>query len=516
MDTFVGGSDDEDDGPPILVNVDEENSKISDPTALAKESTVEETTTNKTNTTKKEPLPVNETSKATSATPVKDDTDDQRLGSCPVTILSGFLGSGKTTLIQYILKSPNHGKRIAVIENEYGEGLAIESLIAREGIDDNNKSSSLMDLIELPNGCLCCTVKDSLVVTLENLLTKRQDLDYILIECSGMANPGPIASLFWLDDALDSRLRLDGIVTLCDAVYITQQLETTLEASQQIAYADRILINKIDLIAASNNKGENDEVQRITRLIRQFHPTAPIQCTSYANVPDLDWILDAHCFDGERVFGQLAAATSSLSVQSMTKEENDEGKTVCSICDHDIHQDGPGHSHEHHHHHHDENVQHTHTQHVSTVALVKVGSVDRKRMDQWLDSIVVEGVGVGAKTTSPNTAGALSSNRHLEQNEQQQQQSIFRIKGILSLYQTPESADYDAQYCCADNQGLDRRRFIVQGVYDLWEIHPSSSSLWTDAVDNGAPEERCCKLVVIGRFLNQSALQSGFEACFIS
>ena len=123
---------------------------------------------------------------------------------CPVTILSGFLGSGKTTLVQYILNNQDHGKKIAVIENEYGEGLQVESLIARDGSTSNN--SNLTDLLELPNGCVCCTVKDSLVATLESLLDMRQDLDYILIECSGMANPGPLASLFWLDEGL-SRLR---------------------------------------------------------------------------------------------------------------------------------------------------------------------------------------------------------------------------------------------------------------------------------------------------------------------
>jgi G3E family GTPase len=136
------------------------------------------------------------------------------------------LGSGKTTLIQCILKSPNHGKRIAVIENEFGEGLAVESLIAQDGLDDQT-NASLLDLIELPNGCICCTVKDSLVAALELLLEKRLDLDYILIEASGMANPGAIASVFWLDDALESRLQLDGIVTLVDAYHIVGQLQHT-------------------------------------------------------------------------------------------------------------------------------------------------------------------------------------------------------------------------------------------------------------------------------------------------
>lgn len=175
---------DDDDDPPILVDL---SAPIGAPTS-DDDGIVVETTT------------------------AAEDDDGLLLPPCPVTILSGFLGSGKTTLIQYILKSPDHGKRIAVIENEYGEGLAVESLIARDGVGDNN--NSLQDLIELPNGCICCTVKDSLVATLENLLEKRKDLDYILIEASGMANPGPIASIFWLDDALESRLQLDGIVTL--------------------------------------------------------------------------------------------------------------------------------------------------------------------------------------------------------------------------------------------------------------------------------------------------------------
>ena len=109
--------------------------------------------------------------------------DDGALAPCPVTILSGFLGSGKTTLIQYILRSPDHGKRIAVIENEFGQGLDVESLIARDGASNE----SLQDLIELPNGCMCCTVKDSLVTTLEALVNKRADLDYILIECRYVA-----------------------------------------------------------------------------------------------------------------------------------------------------------------------------------------------------------------------------------------------------------------------------------------------------------------------------------------
>ena len=494
--------EDDDDGPPMLVNVDE----------------VEESDTQTNLSTQETALTRNHESENSATSQNNDQSNDEndddsnnikQLGPCPVTILSGFLGSGKTTLIQYILKSPNHGKRIAVIENEYGEGLQIESLIARDGVasasDESGKSSSLMDLIELPNGCLCCTVKDSLVVTLENLLTKRQDLDYILIECSGMANPGPIASLFWLDEALDSRLRLDGIVTLCDAAHISHQLETTLEAAQQIAYADRILLNKVDLVKDPN------ELDRITHLIRECHSTAPLQLTSYSSVPDLDWILDANCFDGERLFGQILPAGVD---NNETREDAESSHQDCAICNgQEDSLDGHDHDHSH---------AHTHTQHVSTVSLVKYGSVDRKRMDQWLDSIVV---GDSSRTTTASSSPLASHFSSMARSNPQhandgsfviKEQSIFRIKGVLSLYHSVrESADYDPNF--VNDDGLDQRRFIVQGVYDLWEIHPSSNSFWTTPTNTETEdaEPRCCKLVVIGRFLNQAALKAGFEECFV-
>lgn len=140
--------DDDDDEPPLLVALDDDVDKDKSATTAD----------------------IKDNNKATKPTEVPP---------CPVTILSGFLGSGKTTLIQYILQSPHHGKRIAVIENEFGQGLDVESLIARDGA--NNES--LQEMLVLPNGCICCTVKDSLVTTLEGLVEKRSDLDYILIEC---------------------------------------------------------------------------------------------------------------------------------------------------------------------------------------------------------------------------------------------------------------------------------------------------------------------------------------------
>mmetsp|Transcript_7997 Transcript_7997/g.12145 ORF Transcript_7997/g.12145 Transcript_7997/m.12145 type:complete len:162 (-) Transcript_7997:3-488(-) len=131
----------------------------------------------------------------------------------PVTLISGFLGSGKTTLVNYIL-SEHHGKRIAVIQNEFGDQIGIEEAMTIK--DQDGKSTQ--QWLELPNGCLCCSVRDDLVVTIENLLEKKESkFDYILIETTGLADPGRVASIFWLDDQLESRLYLDAVVILVDS-----------------------------------------------------------------------------------------------------------------------------------------------------------------------------------------------------------------------------------------------------------------------------------------------------------
>ena len=280
------------------------------------------------------------------------------LPPCPVTILSGFLGSGKTTLIQYILKSPDHGKRIAVIENEFGDGLAVESLIARDGVSNN----SLQDLIELPNGCICCTVKDSLVATLETLLEKRSDLDYILIEASGMANPGPIASVFWLDDALESRLQLDGICTLVDANHILEQLNITEEAAQQIAYADRLLINKIDLVP------NDDQLKQVQETLKELHPTAPMKLTTYSQIPDLDWILNANCFGGAERVEELDAVWNNQA--TTTNDHSHDHSHDHNGKDHDCQQCAAA------------PPQHKHTAQVSTLAFQKEGSLDLGKLNK--------------------------------------------------------------------------------------------------------------------------------------
>jgi G3E family GTPase len=455
-----------------------------------------------------------------SAPPSAITVKDGDLPPCPVTILSGFLGAGKTTLIQCILQSPDHGKRIAVIENEFGggdDGLSVETMIARDGANE----ASLSDLIELPNGCICCTVKDSLVTTLENLLEKRQDLDYILIEASGMANPGPIASLFWLDDALESRLRLDGVVTLVDAYNIVRQLKDTEEAAQQIAYADRILLNKADLV-------DQEQLREAIGTIRDIHPTAPIRHTTYSKVPDLDWILDAACFDVNRakeldmVLSQMQQPTHENEAQHSYGECSEPSCQQCAAA-------GKSHSHptcsdptcqqcS------DDLIEslgipsrgHVHTSAVSTIALVRDGSVDLRRMNRWLASILW-----------PNQDEKdIILRARLEQDDEPSNQEgyhpdetmrIFRVKGILSVrHEEDDVAPEDHQF--VDHAGLDIRRYVVQAVHDLWEIHPASADLhWDQALpgETNVPS-RSCKLVVIGRHLREEVLRSGFEACCVA
>lgn len=417
------------------------------------------------------------------------------LPPCPVTILSGFLGSGKTTLVQYILQSPDHGKRIAVIENEFGggnAGLSVESMIARDGANQD----SLSELIELPNGCVCCTVKDSLVTTLENLLEKRHDLDYILIEASGMANPGPIASLFWLDDALESRLRLDGVVTIVDAYHIGKMLQETHEASQQIAYADRILLNKTDLVT-------KEQLNETELVIRSINPTAPIQTTRYSKVPDLDWILDANCFDADKAkeidtaLDQVQLETKghpSFPCSDSSCVQCTEGLVMCT----EIH------------------LTHAHTSEVGTIALVQAGSVDLRLINTWMASLLWPNQDeqdrvLRARLEQDDSIEHQPSGKKEGQNATQ----IFRIKGILSVQRGKSDIEKEEKEFL-NTEGIDVRRYIVQAVHDLWEIHPASSDLRWDRLLDGETDlpSRTCKLIVIGRFLQENELKSGFASCF--
>lgn len=199
----------------------------------------------------------------------------------PVTVLTGFLGSGKTTLLNRIL-SENHGKRIAVIENEFGE----------IGVDNDLVIGAEEEIFEMNNGCICCTVRGDLIRILGNLMKRRDRFDHIMIETTGMADPGPVAQTFFMDDELREQLSLDGVVTLVDAKHVLMHIEDSDEVKEQIAFADVILLNKIDLVSSA-------ELDQLESRIHSMNAAAKIYRTQDA-VIDMDRVLNLGGFDLDR------------------------------------------------------------------------------------------------------------------------------------------------------------------------------------------------------------------------
>jgi len=197
----------------------------------------------------------------------------------PATVVTGFLGSGKTTLINHILHE-EHGKKIAVIVNEFGE-ISIDGQLVVQ--DDQ------AELVEFNNGCLCCTVRGDLIDTLQRLRERADDLSGILIETTGLADPAPVASTFFVADEVKSSIQLDAFVTLVDAVNIDANLDQSNEAVEQVAFSDIILINKIDLVDA-------ERLKAVEARIRALNPLARIHHTQDSRV-DLDKVIGVGAFD---------------------------------------------------------------------------------------------------------------------------------------------------------------------------------------------------------------------------
>ena len=198
----------------------------------------------------------------------------------PVTVLTGFLGAGKTTLLNHILTA-NHGKRIAVIENEFGE----------IGVDQELVVRAEEEIFEMNNGCLCCTVRGDLIRILGTLMKRRDKFDYVLIETTGMADPGPVAQTFFMDDEMKQKLRLDGIVTVVDAKHVIQHWDAR-EVQEQIAFADVILLNKLDLVSPA----DADELEA---KIGGMNPVAKVFRTQ-KSVVEMDKILNVGGFSLDR------------------------------------------------------------------------------------------------------------------------------------------------------------------------------------------------------------------------
>ena len=164
-----------------------------------------------------------------------------------MTVLTGFLGAGKTTLLNYVLQA-EHGKRIAVIENEFGE----------IGIDDTLVVNAEEEIFEMNNGCICCTVRGDLIRILGNLVRRKGGFDHIIIETTGLADPAPVAQTFFVDDEMVESFRLDAIVTLVDAKHAQTQLDERQEARRQIGFADQVFISKSDLVSAQELQDVKD------------------------------------------------------------------------------------------------------------------------------------------------------------------------------------------------------------------------------------------------------------------
>jgi len=211
----------------------------------------------------------------------------------PVTIITGQLGSGKTTLLTHILNT-QHGKKIAVILNEFGTGSADEKSLA---VTDEGETYS--EWLELRNGCLCCSVKDNGVAAIENLMAKRGKFDYILLETTGLADPSPVAAMFWLDDELGAQVYLDGVVTVVDSKHCLAQMTAKKDPSEagglnewlrQVGVADMLIVNKTDLVEAA-------QLEHVVNMVTRVNGAADI-VTAAHSVVSVERLLDLHAYDG--------------------------------------------------------------------------------------------------------------------------------------------------------------------------------------------------------------------------
>ncbi|XP_015867871.3 uncharacterized protein LOC107434372 [Ziziphus jujuba] len=279
----------------------------------------------------------------------------------PATIITGFLGSGKTTLLNHILTS-QHGKRIAVIENEFGEVDIDGSLVA-------SHSSVAEDIVMVNNGCLCCTVRGDLVKMLLELVKKKRDkFDHIVIETTGLAKPGPVIETFCMDELVSRYVKLDGVVTLVDAKHVVQHLDEVKprfvvnEAVEQIAYADRIILNKIDLVT-------DTELEILTKRIKHINGMAQIKLAKFGSV-DMDFVLGVGGYDLERIDSEVQVDSSCSGTH--------------------LHEPGQEcHDHQHHHHHHRRH-DHVHDSAVSSISIVSEGTLDLDEVDDWLERLIEE------------------------------------------------------------------------------------------------------------------------------
>ncbi|HZV65657.1 MAG TPA: GTP-binding protein [Telluria sp.] len=256
----------------------------------------------------------------------------------PVTVLTGYLGAGKTTLLNRILSEP-HGGRYAVIVNEFGE----------IGIDADLIVSADEELFEMNNGCICCTVRGDLIRTLHGLLDAGSRFDAIVIETTGLADPGPVVQTFFVDHALQARTRLDAVVTMVDAAHVLLRLDDSREAREQIAFADRIVLNKTELASA-------EQLRAIETRLHAINPLAPVYRTQRAQV-DLGKLLGQGAFELDR---------------------------IAHLDPVHVHDEHCGHEHDHGHDHDGA----LHGTDIASVSLQADAPMDQERISAWLNALV--------------------------------------------------------------------------------------------------------------------------------
>ena len=290
----------------------------------------------------------------------------------PVTVLTGYLGAGKTTLLNRILTEP-HGQKFAVIVNEFGE----------IGIDNDLVVNADEEVFEMNNGCICCTVRGDLVRIIAGLLRRRNKFDAIIVETTGLADPAPVAQTFFMDETVGAKARLDAVVTVADAKWLKDRLKDAPEAKNQIAFADVILLNKIDLVS-------DEELREVEARIRAINPYARLHRTERSRVAIAD-VLGRNAFDLDRIL--------EIEPQFLAADDH-----------HDHH-----HGHDHHHDHdhgHDHNgggLKHYHDEDMQSVALKTDKPLNPDKFFPWVQELVA--------TEGPN---------------------ILRSKGILAFKDDPQ------------------------------------------------------------------------------
>jgi G3E family GTPase len=274
----------------------------------------------------------------------------------PTTILTGFLGAGKTTLLNRILRE-EHGMKIAVIENEFGQENIDNEILVQE---------SREQIVEMNNGCICCTVRGDLIVGLSDLAKRRAageiQFDRVVIETTGLANPGPVAQTFFIDDEVGANYMLDAVVTVVDARHAMQQLDQHEEAQRQVGFADKILLSKTDLV-------DGAALEALTSRLKRINPRAPISRSDFGQAP-LSEVLDLRGFNlNEKL---------EIDPDFLAEEDHDHEHGACGHDHaHDVH---CGHEHDHHHAHHSDDI--------AAFVFKSERPFDPARLDEFLGGLV--------------------------------------------------------------------------------------------------------------------------------